>query len=67
MGVQEEWAARLGQGEASLVDYTINGLNKMPALGYCMACERDDFVAMIKFMTQFTEAEVAEQTGEVNE
>lgn len=67
MGVQEEWAARLGQGEASLVDYTINGLNKMPALGYCMACERDDFLAMIKFMTQFTEAEVAEQTGEVNE
>ena len=23
----------------------------MPPLGYCMACERDDFVALIDFMT----------------
>jgi cytochrome c5 len=31
--------------------HTVEGLNSMPPLGYCMACERDDFLAMIDFMT----------------
>lgn len=51
MGHWDEWSARLAQGEAVLVRNTLEGLNNMPPLGYCMACETDDFRAMIRFMT----------------
>jgi cytochrome c5 len=33
-----------------LLDHTVNGFNKMPPLGYCMACEAEDFRALIDFM-----------------
>lgn len=50
MGVVEEWQPRLAQGKDVLLAHTIEGFNSMPPLGYCMACERDDFVALIDFM-----------------
>ncbi len=50
VGRADEWASRLEQGEAALLSHTVEGLNDMPPLGYCMACERDDFLAMIRFM-----------------
>ena len=52
VGNAEEWLPRLAQGEDALLKHTLEGLNDMPPLGYCMACERDDFVAMINFMTE---------------
>lgn len=52
VGNAEEWLPRLAQGEDALLKHTLEGLNDMPPLGYCMACERDDFVAMITFMTE---------------
>jgi len=51
VGNVDEWLPRLAQGEDALLTHTLEGLNNMPALGYCMACERDDFLAMINFMT----------------
>lgn len=51
LGNEAEWATRLAQGEAVLLKHTIEGLNNMPPLGYCMACEREDLVAIIEFMT----------------
>jgi cytochrome c5 len=51
VGQAEEWGARLAQGRERLLKHTVEGLNSMPPLGYCMACERDDFLAMIDFMT----------------
>ncbi len=51
MGYRAEWAERLTQGEGVLLRNTLEGLNNMPPLGYCMACESDDFRAMIRFMT----------------
>lgn len=51
VGHPEEWAARLAQGREVLLDHTVNGLNNMPPLGYCMSCESDDFRALIDFMT----------------
>lgn len=51
MGVPEEWADRVEQGSAVLLERTIEGFNNMPPLGYCMACEEDDFVALIEFMS----------------
>ena len=51
MGVVEEWQPRLAQGKEVLLTHTIEGFNNMPPLGYCMACERDDLMAMIDLMT----------------
>jgi len=50
VGHPEEWAERLEQGEDVLLAHTVEGYNNMPPLGYCMACEEDDFRAMIRFM-----------------
>lgn len=60
MGNSSEWAPRLAKGADVLLKHTLEGFNQMPPLGYCMACERDDFVALIEFMTQNM---VAEQTS----
>lgn len=51
MGDKTAWAERLAQGEDTLLLHTIEGLNNMPPLGYCMDCEREDFRAFIRFMT----------------
>lgn len=51
VGNAEEWRPRLAQGPEILLAHTIEGFNNMPPLGYCMACEREDLVSMIRFMT----------------
>ena len=50
LGDREAWAERRAQGEAVLLEHTVAGLNNMPPLGYCMDCEEDDFLALIRFM-----------------
>jgi len=52
IGNQEEWGERLEKGPDVLLRNTFEGLNQMPPLGYCMACERSDFIALIDFMTE---------------
>lgn len=52
VGDAAAWKPRLNQGEATLLQHTIEGYNNMPPLGYCMACERSDLVAMIDLMTR---------------
>jgi cytochrome c5 len=42
LGVAEEWAARIAQGEDLLVSHAINGLNGMPPKGACMNCSDDE-------------------------
>ena len=49
-GVFEDWAPRLEQGGATLLRHSVEGFNMMPPLGYCMACEAEDFERMIEFM-----------------
>jgi len=51
LGNAEEWRPRLAQGEETLLKHAIEGFNRMPPLGYCMACERDDLRALIKLMS----------------
>tara|TARA_B110000196_G_scaffold116822_1_gene101464 strand:- start:742 stop:1140 length:399 start_codon:yes stop_codon:yes gene_type:complete len=51
VGKFDDWAVRLEQGNELLLQHTIEGYNNMPPLGYCMACEKDDFAALIEFMT----------------
>ena len=50
-GHPEEWAPRLAQGMDVLLAHSIEGYRNMPPLGYCMDCTRDDFRALIVFMT----------------
>jgi cytochrome c5 len=50
LGDHAAWSARLAQGEAQLLEHTVEGYNNMPPLGYCMDCERSDFLALIRFM-----------------
>lgn len=50
VGDFKQWKPRLQQGNEALLAHTIEGLNYMPPLGYCMACERRDFSALIAFM-----------------
>ena len=44
------WDPRWKQGEAVLLDHTIQGFGAMPALGQCVACTPADFEALIRFM-----------------
>ena len=46
----DDWNTRSNKSKDQLLQSTIEGLNNMPPLGYCMACEETDFVAMIDFM-----------------
>ncbi len=55
-----DWAPRLAQGRALLLKNTIEGLNRMPPLGYCMSCEASDFVSMIEYMAGLAPGEWAE-------
>ena len=50
IGDREAWAPRLAQGEDILLQHTLEGLNNMPPLGYCMDCEETDFRQIIRFM-----------------
>jgi len=51
IGNTEDWQPRLAKGRDTLLRHTLEGFGQMPPLGYCMACERDDFLALIDFMT----------------
>jgi cytochrome c5 len=52
VGHADEWEARLAKGPDVLLRHTLEGFNDMPPLGYCMACERADFRALIRFMAE---------------
>ena len=51
IAVASDWKPRKEQGRQVLLQHTIEGFNNMPPLGYCMACETDDFDALIDFMS----------------
>ncbi|MBU4435487.1 MAG: c-type cytochrome [Alphaproteobacteria bacterium] len=44
------WDPRWKQGEAVLLDHTIQGFKAMPASGQCAACAPADFQGLIRFM-----------------
>ena len=69
VGNAQQWLPRLAQGRRTLLQHTVEGLNSMPPLGYCMACEEADFLAMIDFMTAGIVADgfVGGEGGELQE
>ena len=52
LGDTAAWAPRLEAGEAAMLRHTVEGLDNMPPLGYCMDCSRDDFLQLIRFMAE---------------
>tara|TARA_B100000795_G_scaffold268400_1_gene255273 strand:- start:595 stop:972 length:378 start_codon:yes stop_codon:yes gene_type:complete len=50
VGDRAEWQRRLQKGEEAILNNVAEGINSMPPLGYCMACEVSDFRAMIAYM-----------------
>ena len=51
VGDKAAWQPRLQQSSETLLDHTINGLGKMPPLGYCMDCSEQDFLVLTAFMS----------------
>lgn len=50
-GHTEEWQRRLSiKGMSGLVESTVNGLATMPAMGMCLDCTDDEFIALINYM-----------------
>ena len=50
IGDTKSWSERTLKGEDALMRSVLEGLNSMPPLGYCMACELEDFKSMVNFM-----------------
>ena len=50
IGFEEDWSELVGKSKEELLASTVEGLNNMPPLGYCMSCEESDFLAMIGLM-----------------
>jgi len=49
-GDSEAWSVRMNKGMDVLVANTVNGIGRMPALGFCMSCDAVEFEALIRFM-----------------
>ena len=46
------WQPRLTQGMDVLLSHVKNGYKNMPAKGLCNDCSDDDYIALIKLMSQ---------------
>jgi cytochrome c5 len=51
------WKERAAQGEDAMLRNVVQGLRGMPPLGYCSACNEQDFRALIRLMTGSNEAQ----------
>lgn len=51
MGNPADWKDRVAQGEEKMLANVVYGLRGMPPLGYCSACNEQDFRVMIQVMT----------------
>ena len=51
-GDSTAWEPRLKQGSETLLSRVVNGYKNMPAKGLCNDCSDDDYIALIKLMSQ---------------
>lgn len=49
-GDAADWAPRIAQGNATMLEHAINGFNAMPAKGTCMDCSDEEIQAAIDHM-----------------
>jgi cytochrome c5 len=52
IGDAKAWEQRRAKGEEVLLRHVIEGFQGMPPLGYCSACNEQDFRAMVKVMAE---------------
>lgn len=52
IGDPAAWAERIAQGNDSLYEHAINGLNGMPAKGLCMDCSEEEIQVAVDFMVE---------------
>jgi len=57
MGNAADWKERSKQGEEKMLMNVVVGLRGMPPLGYCSACDEQDFRALIRFMANLPEVD----------
>lgn len=50
LGVAADWAARIPQGEETLVSHAINGIRGMPPKGTCMTCSDEEIKLAVEYM-----------------
>jgi cytochrome c5 len=50
VGDREAWQPRLAQSTETLLLHTVQGIGRMPPLGYCMDCSQQDFLILTEFM-----------------
>ncbi len=50
LGHRGDWQELRLKSSEELLESVVSGLNDMPPLGYCMACETSDFEALISMM-----------------
>jgi cytochrome c5 len=50
LGVAADWAARIAQGEATLLANAINGVRAMPPKGTCMNCTDEEIKLAVEHM-----------------
>ncbi|MFN3239666.1 MAG: c-type cytochrome [Pseudomonadales bacterium] len=55
-GDQDAWRERLAKGQSTLLTHTIEGFNRMPAMGYCYDCTESEYLHQIAFMAGKLEA-----------
>jgi cytochrome c5 len=55
MGNAEDWKSRQAQGEEVLLVNVVEGIRGMPPLGYCSACNQEDFRVLIRLLLPATE------------
>lgn len=51
-GFAPHWQSRLAQGMPTVLQHVREGLNGMPARGYCNDCSDQDFEALVRYMAQ---------------
>ena len=55
IGVTKDWQEAVKRGEDSMLENVVHGMGGMPPLGYCSACNEDDFRVLIRMMSGTTE------------
>lgn len=61
MGSVEDWQAAVTRGEDAMLVNVVHGVGGMPPLGYCSACNEEDFRVMIRFLSGMADAEEGSQ------
>lgn len=55
MANADDWKSRQAQGEEVMLKHVVDGVRGMPPLGYCSACNEEDFRVLIRLLLPATE------------